>query len=166
VGVCLITGIGGFVGSHLAEYLLDQGWNVFGTLHRDSSNVAPIRDKVSPLRCDIQDRAGVEDTLRETRPDVVGDAVRALRLLVEKGEPGGVYNVCSGMGTKVRSVLEMFLAMASRPIPVEQDAGRFRPVDKPFVVGDNSRLRSLGWAPRVALEQSLAAILDYWRGQG
>jgi GDP-4-dehydro-6-deoxy-D-mannose reductase len=96
----------------------------------------------------------------------VADAVRALWLLVEKGEPGGVYNVCSGMGTKVRSVLEMFLAMASRPIPVEQDAGRLRPVDKPFVVGDNSRLRSLGWAPQVALEQSLAAILDYWRGQG
>jgi nucleoside-diphosphate-sugar epimerase len=59
----------------------------------------------------------------------------------------------------------MFLAMASRPIPVEQDAGRFRPVDKPFVLGDNSRLRSLGWAPRAAMEQSLAAVLDYWRGQ-
>jgi nucleoside-diphosphate-sugar epimerase len=57
-------------------------------------------------------------------------------------------------------------AMASRPIPVAHDAGRFRPVDKPFVVGDNSRLRSLGWAPQVALEQSLAAILGYWRGQG
>jgi GDP-4-dehydro-6-deoxy-D-mannose reductase len=96
----------------------------------------------------------------------VGDAVRALWRLAEKGEPGGVYSVCSGTGAKVQSVLEMFLAMASRPVPVEQDPGRFRPVDKPFVVGDNSRLRSLGWAPQVALEQSLAAILDYWRGQG
>jgi GDP-4-dehydro-6-deoxy-D-mannose reductase len=43
---------------------------------------------------------------------------------------------------------------------------RFRPVDEPVVVGDNSRLRALGWAPQMALEQSLAAILDYWRGQG
>jgi GDP-4-dehydro-6-deoxy-D-mannose reductase len=82
----------------------------------------------------------------------VDDAVRALWLLAEKGEPGGVYNVCSGTGRKVRSVLEMFLTMASRPIPVEQDACRFRLVDKPFVVGDNSRLRSLGWAPQVAVE--------------
>jgi GDP-4-dehydro-6-deoxy-D-mannose reductase len=96
----------------------------------------------------------------------VKDAVRALWLLAEKGEPGGVYNLCSGTGTKVGSVLEMFLAMASRPIPMEQDAGRLRPVDKPFVVGDNSRLRAQGWAPQVAMEQSLAAILDYWRGQG
>lgn len=93
----------------------------------------------------------------------VGDAVRALWLLARKGEPGGIYNLCSGTGTKVRGVLEMFLAMASRPIPVEQDAGRFRLVDKPFVVGDNSRLRALGWAPQVALRQSVAAILDYWR---
>jgi GDP-4-dehydro-6-deoxy-D-mannose reductase len=96
----------------------------------------------------------------------VGDAVRALWLLVEKGEPGGVYNVCSGVARNVRSVLEMLLAMASRPIPVAQDAGRFRPVDKPLVVGDNSRLRALGWAPQVALDQSLARILEYWRGQG
>jgi nucleoside-diphosphate-sugar epimerase len=36
-------------------------------------------------------------------------------------------------------------------------------VDEPVVVGDNSRLRALGWAPRVALDQSLARILDYWR---
>jgi nucleoside-diphosphate-sugar epimerase len=43
---------------------------------------------------------------------------------------------------------------------------RFRPVDKPFVVGDNSQLRALGWAPQVALDQSLARILEYWRGQG
>jgi nucleoside-diphosphate-sugar epimerase len=39
-------------------------------------------------------------------------------------------------------------------------------VDEPVVVEDNSRLRALGWAPQVALEQSLATILDFWRGQG
>jgi GDP-4-dehydro-6-deoxy-D-mannose reductase len=69
--ICLITGIGGFLGSHLAEYMLEQGWHVFGTLHRDSSNIDAIGDKVSPLRCDIQDRARVEGIPRETRPDVV-----------------------------------------------------------------------------------------------
>jgi GDP-4-dehydro-6-deoxy-D-mannose reductase len=46
------------------------------------------------------------------------------------------------------------------------DPTRFRPVDEPVVIGDNSRLRALGWAPRVALDQSLARILDYWRGRG
>jgi nucleoside-diphosphate-sugar epimerase len=71
MGVCLITGIGGFLGSHLGEYLLHRGWNVLGTLHRDSANIDPIRDKVSPLRCDVQDRPRVEGILRETRPDVV-----------------------------------------------------------------------------------------------
>jgi GDP-4-dehydro-6-deoxy-D-mannose reductase len=71
MGVCLITGIGGFLGSHLAEYLLGQGWDVFGTLHRDSASIEPIRDKVSALRCDVQDKARVEGILQETRPDVV-----------------------------------------------------------------------------------------------
>jgi len=95
----------------------------------------------------------------------VEDDMRALRIIVQKGEPGGTYNVRSGTGRKVRTVLDIFLAMASRPIAVVQDAGRFRRVEKPFVVGDNSRLRFLGWAPQVALERSLAAVLDYWRGR-
>jgi GDP-4-dehydro-6-deoxy-D-mannose reductase len=69
--ICLITGIGGFLGSHLAEYLLDQGCDVFGTLHRDSANTDIIRDKVSPFWCDVQDRPRVEGILRETRPDAV-----------------------------------------------------------------------------------------------
>jgi len=38
-------------------------------------------------------------------------------------------------------------------------------VDEPAVVGDNARLRALGWAPRVTLEHSLARILDYWRNR-
>lgn len=58
----------------------------------------------------------------------VKDAVRALWLLAGKGEPGGTYNVCSETGTKVGSVLEIFLTMASRPIPAcGRQAGGTRP---------------------------------------
>jgi GDP-4-dehydro-6-deoxy-D-mannose reductase len=93
----------------------------------------------------------------------VEDAVRALWLVVQKGVPGEVYNVCSGTGHKIETVLEILVNMGSRPIPIEPDPRRLRPVDEPAVVGDNSRLRALGWAPHVALDQSLACILDYWR---
>jgi GDP-4-dehydro-6-deoxy-D-mannose reductase len=96
----------------------------------------------------------------------VEDAVRALWLLLQRGVPGDVYNICSGTGQKIETVLEMLVSMSTRHIPIEPDPMRFRPVDEPVVVGDNSRLRALGWVPRVALDQSLARILEYWRAQG
>jgi GDP-4-dehydro-6-deoxy-D-mannose reductase len=95
----------------------------------------------------------------------VDDAVRAFWLLTQKGAPGHVYNVCSGEGHKVRTVLELLLGMGSKTIPLEYDPMRERPVDEPVVIGDNSSLRVLGWAPRVSLNDSLSRILNYWRSQ-
>jgi GDP-4-dehydro-6-deoxy-D-mannose reductase len=93
----------------------------------------------------------------------VKDGVRALWLLAERGEPGQVYNLCSGVGHPVRRILEIFVSLATRAIPVEHDLSRTRPFDEPIIVGDNSRLRALGWAPSVPVERSLVTILNYWR---
>jgi len=46
---------------------------------------------------------------------------------------------------------------------VEHDPHRVRPSDEPVVVGDNSRLRALGWEPKFPLPETLATILDFWR---
>jgi GDP-4-dehydro-6-deoxy-D-mannose reductase len=310
MGVCLVTGVGGFLGSHLADFLLTQGWSVFGILRHDASNVAHIQDGVTLLRCDILNRELIESAVQEARPEaifhlaaqslpsvswrdpeatfrvnilgtlnlleavrkarldpmivmagssaeyglstpeeipikedvplrpsspygvskvaasllallyrhtfgmkvivvrpffVIGprktgdvcsdfargivavekgvrpfvrvgnldtvrdfldvqDAVRAFWLLAQEGTPGEVYNVSSGVGHRIQTVLEMLLSMASKPISVERDPARLRPMDAAVMVGDNSRLRALGWAPRVPLDQSLARILAYWRG--
>jgi GDP-4-dehydro-6-deoxy-D-mannose reductase len=311
MSVCLITGIGGFLGSHLAELALARGWTVSGILRNDSRNIEGIRHKVDLLQSDILDRAQVENAVRKVRPAVifhlaaqsspslswtepertfrvnvfgtlnlleavhaaglnpfvvvagssaeygfsqlkevpirednplrpaspygvskvassalallfhrafemkvvvvrpffvigprktgdvcstfargivaveggrqtplmvgnleavrdfieVEDATRALWLLVERGTAGETYNICSGVGQKIATVLERFLEMSSRPIAVEKDLALLRPADEPIVVGDNSRLCALGWIPQVSLDDSLDRILDYWRTQ-
>ena len=40
------------------------------------------------------------------------DVVAAYRLLLTKGEPGGVYNVCSGAGLRIEQLLELMLQVA------------------------------------------------------
>ena len=43
----LITGISGFVGSHLAEYLLEHtDWQVAGTVYGPEDNIEHLRDKL------------------------------------------------------------------------------------------------------------------------
>ena len=95
----------------------------------------------------------------------VEDATRAFWILAEKGIPGDVYNMCSGIGYSIQEVLDRLISMANSPVPVERDAARMRPSDEPVLIGDNSRLKALGWKPEVPLDRSLGNILDSWRAK-
>jgi len=71
----LITGISGFAGSHLAEYIIEHHKDVelFGAQKRESSfeNLAHIKNKIILVECDIQKRAQVEDVVRKILPDTI-----------------------------------------------------------------------------------------------
>jgi len=96
----------------------------------------------------------------------VRDVVRGYHLLVTQGEPGEVYNLGSEQAHSVREVLETLIAMARIPIAVEQDPERLRPTNVPVIVGDCTKIRKrTGWRPKIAFEQSLQDVLDYWREQ-
>jgi GDP-4-dehydro-6-deoxy-D-mannose reductase len=91
----------------------------------------------------------------------VRDVVRAYRLLAEQGEPGGVYNVCSGHDVAIQELADRLLAMADTPLRLEPDPELFRPIDLPVLRGDPGRLRAAtGWAPEIPLEQTLRDLLD------
>lgn len=91
----------------------------------------------------------------------VRDVVRAYRLLAERGEPGEVYNVCSGTGVSVQEVADRLLAAAHRPIRLVTDPDLVRPVEVPRLVGSNDRLRAAtGWTPEIPLGKTLADVLD------
>jgi len=63
----------------------------------------------------------------------------------------------------VQDVLDSLVSLADCPIPVERDPSRMRPADEPVLVGDNARLRALGWAPSIPVEETLAALLAFER---
>jgi len=70
----LITGITGFVGSHLAEYILSLGGTqVHGTRRWRSpmDNIAHITDKVALHYCELLDSKSVYDTVASIRPDII-----------------------------------------------------------------------------------------------
>ena len=94
----------------------------------------------------------------------VKDVVRAYRLIAEKGRPGEVYNVGSGVTWSAQEVLDMLRGMAKREIPVRQDPARMRPSDTPVICCDHSKLtRDTGWTPRLGMEQIVADTLEYSR---
>lgn len=69
----LITGITGFVGSHLAEFLLDKGIDVYGIARWRSKldNIALIKDKIKLLEADMRDGHSVARAVEESMPDYI-----------------------------------------------------------------------------------------------
>ena len=97
----------------------------------------------------------------------VRDAVRAYRLLGELGQPGEVYNVCSGTGTDIRQLLDGLIGLShNQEIWVAHDPARLQPADVPVQIGSAARLRqATGWQAEIPLRQTLQDVLDSWRQQ-
>jgi GDP-4-dehydro-6-deoxy-D-mannose reductase len=96
-----------------------------------------------------------------TRRDFVDvrDVARALRLAATRGDPGAVYNVCSGTATPIRRLVEGLLALAGLDIALDS-------APEPAVLnvrghaGSAERLRAAtGWEPERSLGDSLADVL-------
>ena len=95
----------------------------------------------------------------------VRDIVRGYWLLLERGEPGEVYNLCSGRAWVIQDILDFLLAEARvQGISIQEDPARLRPSDVPVLRGDATKaLTAVGWRPEIPFEQTLRDILDYWR---
>jgi len=94
----------------------------------------------------------------------VRDIVRGYWLLIDRGEPGEVYNLCSGRSWAIQQVLDFYLRESRvKGIAVEPDPARMRPSDVMILEGDPSKIAKLGWKVEIRFEQTLADLLDYWR---
>lgn len=70
---CLITGITGFVGSHLAELLLKENYEVYGISRWRSSteNIESIKEKISLIDADLTDAYSLENAVKEAKPEYI-----------------------------------------------------------------------------------------------
>src|SRR5262245_37558409 len=67
----LVTGVTGFAGSHLVDYILSRrDCEVFGIQRWRSptENIAHFMDRISILECDLRDASSTRDTLETVRP--------------------------------------------------------------------------------------------------
>jgi GDP-4-dehydro-6-deoxy-D-mannose reductase len=89
----------------------------------------------------------------------VDDVVRAYRLLVDRGTPGEVYNVSSGAGLSVNEIALRVIARVGVQAGLEVRPDLVRPVDIPQLVGDNSRLREIGWRPEKSFDDIVGDLI-------
>ena len=90
----------------------------------------------------------------------VRDLAAALTLVVEKGETGLVYNVASGVGTKLGDLLRKLSDIIGWHGQAVPDQTLFRNADIPFLVGDAERLKGLGWTATRSLDDTLRDVVS------
>ncbi|HEV8308743.1 MAG TPA: GDP-mannose 4,6-dehydratase [Methylomirabilota bacterium] len=160
------------------DYLAYQYWMSYG-LHavrtRGFNHTGPRRGEVFVTSNFARQIAEIEKGLREPIVWVgnleairdftdVRDMVQAYWLALERGEPGEVYNICSGRGYAVRNVLDILLDVAHVKVEVREDPTRLRPSDVEVLLGDCTRFRRIsGWEPTIPFEVTLKDLLEYWR---
>jgi GDP-4-dehydro-6-deoxy-D-mannose reductase len=90
----------------------------------------------------------------------VRDAVRAYRMLLDRGQNGDIYNLCSGQERSLRSIIEALLQIAGVDADIQTDTTRLRPAEQRRVVGDPGKIQTqLGWSPEILFTTTLGDIL-------
>ena len=98
----------------------------------------------------------------------VRDTVKAYWMLVDKCDPGEVYNIGGNRTMTIKDMLDLLLNMSSvkNDVKVEQDPKLIRPADVTLQIPDCSKfVRATGWEPSISYEQTLQDMLDYWRSE-
>ena len=156
------------------QYFMSYGLPIIRT--RAFNHEGPRRGEVFVTSNFAKQVAEIEAGLQEPMMSVgdltprrdfsdVRDIVRGYWLLLERGEPGEVYNLCSGRSWAIQQVLEFLLDQSRvKSIAVETDPARLRPSDVMILEGDPSKIRkATGWEVEIPFERTLKDLLAYWR---
>lgn len=102
---------------------------------------------------------GNQDSVRDYLH--VADVVRAYLLLAATGEPGEVYNVCSGAGVSVLHLAEEVLMQVGISAEITTDPAFVRRIDVRQLVGSPQKLQAAtGWQPTRTRADIIHDLID------
>lgn len=142
-----------------------RAFNHTGPRRGEQFATSNFAKQVAEIEAGLRDKILVGNLDAERDLTDVRDMVLGYWLATEKGQPGEVYNLCSGRAVSMRQVLGTLLTLAGIiEAKVEQDPARLRPSDVPLLLGDPTKFnQATGWRAGVPIEKTLKDLLEYWR---
>lgn len=149
------------------DVVVARPFNHAGPRQRPSFVTSSFAKQIAEIEAGLREPV-IEVGNLDSRRDIsdVRDTVRGYEALAASGKPHHVYNICSGTAYRVGDLLEELVRLARVEVSVKQDPQRLRPSDNPLVLGDHSRATAdTGWRPAIRIEQTMADLLSWWRGE-
>lgn len=130
----LITGIAGFAGSHLADFLLRHtDCAVAGTIHRQDTRVSHLREHVAMYQVDVRDAAAVAEVIADVRPDLI------FHLAAQSFVPISWQHPWTTFEQNVHGQVNVLQAVAQQELPARvlvvgsnEEYGIIRPEESPI----------------------------------
>ncbi|PIQ68511.1 MAG: GDP-mannose 4,6-dehydratase [Candidatus Taylorbacteria bacterium CG11_big_fil_rev_8_21_14_0_20_46_11] len=153
------------------QFFINYGMQVFlprlfihvGTGHPPATMIQNFARQIALVK-----KGKMEPTIHvgalDTRRDFIDvrDGVKAMFTLLEKGTAGEPVNVCTNTAYSGKQILEMLMKIAGVQVTYIESAAFRRPSDETLLLGDNTILCNLGWAPEYTIEQTLEAVYQDW----
>jgi GDPmannose 4,6-dehydratase len=91
------------------------------------------------------------------------DYVKAMHLILQQDKPVDLV-VATGESRSVRDMCEYVFSKLNLNYKdyVIQNDKFLRPEELPYLKGDSSKIRSLGWSPEYSFETMMDEMIDYW----
>jgi len=146
------------------EIVMSRPFNHLGPGQAEHFVVPDFAKQVTEIKLGRREpvlKVGAIDVTRDFTD--VRDVVQAYLALMERGESGEAYNVCSGREYSIREILEELIRLAEVECRIIVDNARLRAVERKRNRGSFEKLaQCTGWNPRITLTESLRDVLAYW----
>src|SRR6058998_2931090 len=143
-----------------------RAFNHTGPRRGETFATSNFAKQIAEIEAGLREPVVLVGDLKPTRDfSDVRDIVRGYWTLLERGTPGEVYNLFSGVDWSIERVLNFYVGKSTAPrIEIRQDPTRLRPSDVPILRGSREKIETtLGWRPAIPLETTLTDLLEYWR---
>lgn len=153
------------------QYYLNFGLKVFlprmfihvGTGHPPATAIQNFARQIALIKKGVLEPEIHVGNLTSARDFIdVRDGVAAMRILLEKGNPGEPVNICNNKAYKIQEILDMLIDISGTNAKVVSDPALFRVADEPLLLGDDSKIKALGYEQKYTMRETLEDVFADW----
>ncbi|MCD4756741.1 MAG: GDP-mannose 4,6-dehydratase [Arcobacteraceae bacterium] len=162
----------------ICQYFIERGlpivyirqFNTTGVGQRESFVIPAFINQIVAIEKGAKPLINVGDLSQERDFLDIRDTCFAFNILLLKGSIGQVYNVGSGRFYTISNILDLIFKhsyLSKESVIVKKNKNLFSTENSlsKRLYADITKLRLLGFEPKINIEQTIQDILEYWRNQ-
>jgi len=95
----------------------------------------------------------------------ISDVISAIKIIIKKGKSGNLYWISSNKKTWFYKLGNMLEKLTNAKIKFVETPRYTKKVDVGNFIVDNSKLRSLGWKPKISIEEGIKKTMRYFEDE-